>query len=118
MFLIRAAFWLSLAIMFIPADPQSGTEAPRVGALQALGAARATVADLSAFCERNPDVCVTGSAAFEVFSEKAQNGARLIYRYFDGAGDAKPEGSDKGTLSRDDRSPAWHAPRSGSDRSA
>jgi hypothetical protein len=113
MFLIRAAFWLSLAIMFIPGDPQSGTEAPRVGALQALGAARATVADLSAFCDRNPDVCVTGSAAFQVFAEKAQHGARLLYRYLDGAGQAEPKGSDAGTLSRDDRAPAWRAPRSG-----
>jgi hypothetical protein len=113
MFLIRAAFWLSLAIMFIPADPQSGTEAPRVGALQALGAARATVADLSAFCDRNPDVCVTGSAAFQVFTEKAQNGARIIYRYFDGSDEARPKGSDAGTLRGDDRAPAWQAPRSG-----
>jgi hypothetical protein len=112
MFLIRAAFWLSLAILFIPADPESGTEAPRVGALQALGAARATVADLSAFCDRNPDVCVTGSAAFQVFTEKAQNGARILYRYFDKSGESEPKGKDNGTLSREDRAPAWHAPRS------
>ena len=31
MFLIRAAFWLSVAILFIPADPETGTDrdAPR-----------------------------------------------------------------------------------------
>jgi hypothetical protein len=112
MFLIRAAFWLTLVVMFIPADPQTGTDAPRVSALQALGAAQATVADFSSFCERNPDVCVTGSAAFSVFAEKAQNGARLIYRYFDDAeGDAPRKDTSTGTLRGDDREPAWRAPR-------
>ncbi|MEO8667572.1 MAG: DUF5330 domain-containing protein [Bauldia sp.] len=112
MFLIRAAFWLTLAVMFIPADPMTGTEAPRVGALQALGAAQATVADLSSFCERNPDVCITGNAAFRVFSEKAQNGARMIYRYFDStAGEETKDSAKSGTLRGEDRAPAWRSPR-------
>lgn len=111
MFLIRAAFWLAVVVMFIPADPQTGIEAPRVGALQALGAAQATVADFSSFCDRNPDVCVTGSAAFRIFAEKAENGARLIYRYF-GDSDAGAETrAPSGTLSTDDRAPAWRAPK-------
>jgi hypothetical protein len=113
MFLIRAAFWLSLAVLLIPADPKTGTEAPRVSAFEALGAARATVADLSAFCDRNPDVCVTGHAAFQVFTEKAQNGARLLYRYFDGSRDDDAKDGKSGTLSGEDREPLWQAPRKG-----
>jgi hypothetical protein len=106
MFLIRAAFWLSVAILFIPADPESGTDAPRVTAIEALVAARATIADISGFCQRNPDVCTTGSAAAHLFSEKAHSGVRMIERYFNEAG-AKTE-VDRGTLNRDDLLPAWH----------
>ena len=107
-FLIRAAFWLSVAIMFIPADPETGTDAPRVTAIEALVAARATIADISGFCDRNPDVCTTGNAALRLFSEKAHNGVRMLYRYFNEAG-AKGD-VDRGTLSREDLLPAWRPP--------
>lgn len=90
MFLLRAAFWLSVVILLIPADPESGAEAPRVTALQALVAARATIADMSAFCDRNPDVCVTGGAAWQLFTEKAENGARMLYQLFDDGPTADP----------------------------
>jgi hypothetical protein len=112
MFLIRAAFWLSIVILFIPADPQSHTPAPRVSLIEGLVAARAVVADLSHFCERNPDVCVTGNAAFQVFTEKAQNGARILYRYLDEKFEAGAE--DKpGTLTGEDRLPEWRGPQGG-----
>lgn len=110
MFLIRVAFWLSVVILFIPADPETGTEAPRVTAIQALVAARATIADLSGFCQRNPDVCTTGNAAVQLFSEKAHNGVRMLYRYFNDAGESTEV--DRGTLSREDLLPAWHKPSS------
>jgi hypothetical protein len=111
MFLLRAAFWLSVVILFLPGDPQSGTDAPRVTAIQALMAARATIADMSGFCDRNPDVCVTGSAALGAFTEKAENGARMIFRYFDGAAAGKPAaGPERGTLNEEDLAPAWHDP--------
>ncbi len=101
MFLIRAAFWLSLVILLIPGNPESGEDAPRVGALQALSAAQAAVADMTYFCDRNPDVCTTGGAALKVFANKAKNGARLIYDYF---GDAE---DDRGTLQNQDVQPDW-----------
>ena len=103
MFLIRAAFWLSLVILFIPGDPESGEEAPRIGAVQALSAAQATFADVSAFCRRNPSVCETRDAAVRVFSDKARNGARMIHDYLSPDDPA----ADGGTLSEDDREPAW-----------
>jgi hypothetical protein len=108
MFLLRAAFWLSVVIMFIPADPQSNSPAPRVTVIESLVAARAVVADFSQFCERNPDVCVTGNAAFHVFAEKAQNGARMLYRYLDQSFDGAKD--EQGTLTGEDRRPAWHGP--------
>jgi hypothetical protein len=104
MFLIRAAFWLSLVVMLIPADPDSGQEAPRVSAMQAFFAAKATVADMSGFCDRNPDVCSTGGAALKVFTEKARIGARKLYDYFGDDAEQDP-GSD--TLRLDDLEPGW-----------
>lgn len=109
MFLIRAAFWLSIVIFLIPADPKSGADAPRVTVVETLVAARATIADLSAFCERNPDVCVTGSAAFRLFADKAENGVRMLYEYFDAPSEA-PANAGSGTLSREDTLPAWRGP--------
>ncbi len=82
MFLLRTAFWLSVVVLLLPADPGTGEQAPRVHALEALSAARTTVADLSSFCDRNPDVCVTSGAAFEVFTQKIKYGARLVYGQF------------------------------------
>lgn len=108
MFLIRAAFWLSIVILLIPANPQTG-EAPRVTMINAFLAAKATVADLSAFCQRNPDVCVTGNAALEVFAEKAENGARMLYRYLQSPEDSEPA-TPAGTLTNDDMVLPWVAP--------
>ena len=107
MFLLRAAFWLMIVVLLLPADSSTG-EAPRVGAIQALTAVQATATDLSGFCRRNPDVCATGSAAFEILSEKFRTGARLIQNTVDGGKDgaaANVAGSD--TLSRDDLVAPW-----------
>jgi hypothetical protein len=107
MFLIRTAFWLSIVVMFIPADPESNSPAPRVSLIEGMIAARAVVTDLSSFCERNPNVCVTGGAALQVFADKAQNGAKMLYRYLDD-GLAPAEG--QGTLTGEDLSLEWQGP--------
>ncbi len=109
MFLLRSAFWLTLVILLIPADPQSG-EAPRVSLVNAFVAAQATIADLSGFCDRNPDVCVTGGAAIGLLAEKAENGVEMLYRYFDGdgAGDPADVDGNRGTLTTDDLALPWH----------
>ncbi len=106
MFLLRSAFWLTLVILLIPADPDSG-EAPRVSLVNAFMAAQATVADLSGFCDRNPDVCVTGGAAIGIFAEKAENGVQMLYRYFDDEGDPGDAEGNRGTLTTDDLALPW-----------
>jgi Family of unknown function (DUF5330) len=108
MFLIRAAFWLSVVILFIPADPQAGTPPPRVSAIETLIAARTAVADMSGFCDRNPDACTTGGAAFRLFVDKAENGARMVYEYLQ---KTTSKSDPQGTLTREDVAPAWHGPR-------
>ena len=109
MFLVRAAFWLSVVVILLPADKDTGDKAPRVTAFEAISAAQTTVGDLSQFCQRNPDVCVTGGSAFAVFGDKVRYGVKLLYRAF---GDHKPNAaaSASGTLQPADIKPAWHAP--------
>ena len=77
MFLFRAAFWLAVVVLLLPGDPNTGTEAPRVSAMQALVATRSAIADFSTFCDRNPDTCATGSTAVQVFASKVRYGAEL-----------------------------------------
>jgi hypothetical protein len=108
-FLIRAAFWLTIVVFLLPADPQTG-EAPRVGAFQALSAVQATASDLSSFCNRNPDVCATGSAAFEIMSEKFRTGARLLQNAFDANDTPAAESATTDTLTHDDTSAPWRGP--------
>ncbi len=110
MFLIRAAFWLSIVVMFIPADPESNSPAPRVSLIEGMIAARAVVTDLSSFCDRNPNVCVTGGAALQVFADKAQNGAKMLYRYLDDGLEPAAPAEGQGTLTGEDLSPEWQGP--------
>ena len=83
MFLIRVAFWLSVAILFIPAGERNPDDAaPRtVSAGEAVFALHALWTDLSGFCARNPQVCETRDAALVTFTDKARNGARIVYQY-------------------------------------
>lgn len=106
MFLVRAAFWLAVVVMILPGDGQSGEQAPRVTAFEALTAARSAVEDLSQFCNRNPDACATGGTAMHLFADKVRYSARMLYGYFNKEGDAA--GSDHGTLKPDDVAPNWH----------
>jgi hypothetical protein len=108
MFLLRTAFWLSVVVILLPADPETGGEAPRVTAFQALSAAQSAAHDVSQFCVRNPDVCDTGGTAFHVFADKVRYGTRMIYGYFgdDRSDEAAPA---RETLTPDDAKPEWQA---------
>ena len=94
-FLLRAAFWLSLLILLIPADPvetRSRGASRDVSTLEAIGAAHSTYEDLKGFCDRNPTTCDTGRAAFAGFGAKARTGARWVYDQLEG-GERTPTGS-------------------------
>ncbi|BCP52779.1 hypothetical protein K32_13960 [Kaistia sp. 32K] len=113
MFLIRAAFWFSVVVLLIPGDPNSGTDAPRVGAIDALVAAQGAVSDLAGMCERQPDVCSSGGAALAAFGAKARYGVGLLYNAVDGklAMPTLPGVAKDGTLTPADMAPQWHAPK-------
>lgn len=86
MFLIRVAFWLSVAVLFIPAEQNDTEQMPvkLVSTGEAIVAVQSVWTDLSGFCDRNPQVCVTGQTAMVTFSQKAKNGARMVYDFLDG----------------------------------
>jgi len=120
-FFIKAAFWLTIVVLLLPADKAKESQPAQVGALEALGAAQAAVEDASGFCTRNPEACETGSQAFQTFGEKAQYGAKLLYeflsaRFTDSApqtatGSIKtPQKPGTHTLTPSDLEPAWSAP--------
>ncbi len=102
-FLFRTAFWLGIVVLLLPGDPNSGTDAPRVSAMQALVATRSAIADFSTFCDRNPQACATGSTAVQVFVSKVRYGAELLSGYLNHDHVA----GDHGTLKTQDMQPTW-----------
>ncbi len=102
-FLFRTAFWLGVVVLLLPGDPNSGTNAPRVSAMQALVATRSAIADVSTFCDRNPNTCATGSTAVQVFASKVRYGAELLSGYLNHGHDA----ANHGTLKTEDLRPTW-----------
>ena len=63
MFLVRTAFWLSVAIVLLPTPDSMKAPESKVGATQAISAATAAVSDARGFCTRQPEACEVGSNA-------------------------------------------------------
>jgi Family of unknown function (DUF5330) len=81
-FLVRMAFWLSVAILLLPTAPSSPTpSAPRVSATDALAAAIAAVSDMRQFCARQPETCAVGSHAIVQFGDKTRAAAKMLYEF-------------------------------------
>ncbi|EAQ35394.1 hypothetical protein NB311A_18056 [Nitrobacter sp. Nb-311A] len=80
-FLLRMAFWLGLVLVLLPRDeaPEANKE-PRIGASEAVSAATAAVSDMSQFCKRQPAACEVGGQAASAIGQRAQDGARKLYR--------------------------------------
>jgi hypothetical protein len=83
MFLLRTAFWVSVALALLPsfAPRQAATAPPEVGTADAMTAASETVADLSGFCARRPEACAAGVQFANAFGQRAQAGARILYEF-------------------------------------
>lgn len=87
-FLMRVAFWLSLVILLIPADPNEAAKSGRtVSTFEAVGAAQAAYEDARGFCGRNPGACDIGQMALDTFSAKARTAAHWVYRTLEGKED-------------------------------
>lgn len=123
-FLLRVAFWLSIVVLLLPAgtDPKADPKAPQVSTFEAFGAAQAALKDARGFCAREPEACAIGSQALQVFGQKAQNGAKMLYELLSTTGDNAPQtarhdeptGSTprpgRNTLTEQDRIAPWLAP--------
>ena len=96
-FLLRMAFWLGLVLVLLPREktPESD-KAPQVGASEAVSAATAAVSDMGQFCKRQPAACEVGGQAATAIGQRAQDGARKLYKIITkpdhpGAPDKKPD---------------------------
>ena len=129
-FLLRMTFWIGLVLALLPsggkqqdaAVPSAGT-----GAIEAVSAASATVADMRQFCTRQPDACAAGSQAAIAFGQRAQAGAQMVYDFISERSAPRETGSiakptkpapgkpaaakSQDTLTSVDLAPAWHGPR-------
>ena len=117
-FLLRVAFWLSIVVVLLPSGPKTNPNAPEVSTFEAIGAAQAALKDARGFCEREPEACAVGSQALQVFGQKAQNGAKMLYEFLSSKADPKhdePTGSTprpgRDTLTAEDRNLPWLAPQ-------
>jgi hypothetical protein len=61
---------------------------PQVGASEAVSAATAAVSDMGQFCKRQPTACEVGGQAATALGQRAQDGARKIYKIIT---DKKPD---------------------------
>ncbi len=119
-FLLRVAFWLSIVVLLLPAGPKTDPKGPEVSTFEAIGAAQAALKDARGFCQREPEACVIGSQALQVFGQKAQNGARMLYQMLssnpsetitkDGPTGSTPRPG-RDTLNPQDREMPWLAPQ-------
>lgn len=121
MFLIRAAFWLSLFILLLPTDEKD----QRV----VYAKAEAAVSDLRNFCTRNPDVCEAAKSAAHSFSLKAEFSAKKLMDFWNekvGSGTFTPASdwanrrpsffrrNAQSMLTAEDMRPSWSIPSDGS----
>jgi hypothetical protein len=134
-FLLRMAFWLGVVCLLLPGSGPKSSD-PQIDATQAMTVASAAVSDARGFCGRQPDACVAGGKVAAAVGEKAEAGARTLFQFITArlagkstetdrsaaimntAQNDKPaarvvkvsDQTQRGTLTRSDMQPAWHAP--------
>lgn len=91
--LTKAAFLISLGILWVPADPaelQRTTGGREPTFFGTLGFAQTAYSDARGFCGRNPEACITGVALLGTFEAKARTGARMLYGWVGPTDASKP----------------------------
>ena len=125
-FLLRMAFWLGLVLVLLPREKTPESEKlPQIGASEAVSAATAAVSDMSQFCKRQPAACEVGGQAATVIGQRAEDGARKLYRIItdkktpdhtgsigngDNADPALSNAAPRDTLTPDDLTAEWQTP--------
>ncbi len=145
MSIIKTSFVMALVVFLMPSPPDKGQLPGMQGQQDAppqvnlVSAAGDTVADMHAFCQRQPGVCQTASYLMWKFEAKAKYGVKLIYEWANQspvASDLPPgyanqavvvdplttgstrmfasndvKAPSQNTLKLQDLIPAWHGPR-------
>ena len=125
-FLLRMAFWLGLVLVLLPREKTPESEKmPQIGASQAVQAATAAVSDMSQFCKRQPAACEVGGQAAAVIGQRAEDGARKLYKIItdkrapdhtssigavDNADSSPGDMTPRDTLTPDDLAAEWRIP--------
>jgi hypothetical protein len=120
------AFWLGLVLVLLPREktPESD-KVPQIGASEAVSAATAAASDIGQFCKRQPAACEVGGQAATVIGQRAQDGARKIYKIItdkkpdhtssidtpDDAGAAVAAAAPADALTEGDMAIEWRLPR-------
>jgi hypothetical protein len=129
-FLLRMAFWLGLVLVLLPRETTpEADKVPQIGASEAISAATAAASDMGQFCKRQPAACEVGGQAATVLGQRAQDGARKLYKIITkpdhpSVPDKKPDhtssiddevgagvGSPADALTEDDMAIEWRLPR-------
>jgi len=124
-FLLRVTFWLGLVLVLLPSGGSQPVPPSQVSAGEAFSAAKAAVADMQQFCERQRGVCEVGSQAAATLGQRAQAGAKMLYEFLheqfghDEARNMRTTGSvpvpvarpSQHTLRPADLAPAWRGPQ-------
>jgi hypothetical protein len=125
-FLLRMAFWLGLVLVLLPREKTPESEkVPQIGASEAVSAATAAASDIGQFCKRQPAACEVGGQAATAIGQRAQDGARQLYKIItdkkpdhtssidtpDDAGAAVATAAPADALTEDDIAIDWRLPR-------
>jgi uncharacterized protein DUF5330 len=127
-FLLRMAFWLGLVLVLLPREKTPASEkVPQIGASEAVSAATAAASDIGQFCKRQPAACEVGGQAATAIGQRAQDGARQLYKIITDkkpVTDKKPDhtssidpadttaaASSADALTEDDMAIEWRLPR-------
>jgi hypothetical protein len=113
-FLLRTAFWLTIALALLPTGQQAQTaQGPKVDPVDALTAAGSAVADMSTFCDRQAQACEIGAQTAVAIGQRAQAGAKMVYEFINErvvAGDGGPLPQPRPAALRTGDAPAIAAP--------
>ena len=128
-FLLRMAFWLTLALALLPTGNSQPAKGPQITASDAVVAAGATVSDMSHFCDRQTEACAVSAQAASIIGQRAQAGAKMVFDFINDQMARSETGSlpdakvvpvstraaptapgSQTTLRPDDMAPSWQGP--------
>jgi len=124
---LRMALFLCVVLALLPtggAKQDAATPGAQIGASDAVAAASATVFDMWQFCSRQPQACAVGSHAAVAFGQRAEAGAKMVYKLvseraavpietgsISDAARRPAAKSSQDTLTATDIAPAWRGAR-------